>query len=94
MPAEAQPVNWFDQFGTDNVIGMNELIELTKGDKQFTEVGQGVMDVPAIIEAARKYATVPYMFVEQDKSSNGELELIAISYAYLAPLLEGQPQEK
>ncbi len=94
MPAEAQPVNWFDQFGADQVIGMNELIESTKGDNQFTEVGQGVMDVPAIIEAARKYTDAQYMFVEQDKSSNGELESIAISYAYLAPLLEGQAQEK
>jgi len=94
MPAEAQPVNWFDQFGADHVIGMNELIESTKGDNQFTEVGEGVMDVPAIIETARKYTDAQYMFVEQDKSSNGELESIAISYAYLAPLLEGQAQEQ
>jgi len=88
MPAQAQPVNLFEQFPADRVVGMNELIESTKGDDQFTEVGKGMMDVPAIIDAARKYAEVPYMFVEQDKSSNGELESIAISYAYLAPLLK------
>ena len=94
MPAETQPVNLFEQFPADRVVGMTELIESTKGDDQFTEVGKGMMDVPAIIDAARKYAQVPYLFVEQDKSSNGELESIAISYTYLAPLLEGQAQEQ
>src|SRR5215216_4186490 len=88
MPAQAKPVNLFDQFPADRVVGMNELIESTKGDDQFTEVGEGVMDVPAIIEAARKYARVDYMFVEQDKTTRDQLESIAISYAYLAPLLK------
>lgn len=89
MPVDAQPVNWFDRFGADHTIGMDELIESTKGDNEFTEVGEGAMDVRAIIEAARTYADVKYMFVEQDKSSKGELESIAISYAYLNPLLQG-----
>ena len=87
LPAQAQPVNLFEQFPADRVVGMNELIESTKGDDQFTEVGEGVMDVPAIIEAGRQYANVHYMFVEQDKTTRDELESIGISYAYLAPLL-------
>ncbi|MCB9420060.1 MAG: sugar phosphate isomerase/epimerase [Ardenticatenaceae bacterium] len=88
MPAEAQPVNWFDHFGPERKLGLGELIETTAGDSQFTEVGQGVMDIPAILEAGRTYGQVEYIFVEQDKSARSELESIAISYNYLSELLK------
>jgi sugar phosphate isomerase/epimerase len=87
MPAEASPVNWFDRFGHERRQTIDELIESTAGDQQFTEVGRGVMDVPAIIEAARTFGKVEYIFVEQDKSVLGELESIAISYANLVKML-------
>jgi sugar phosphate isomerase/epimerase len=87
MPAAAQPGNWFDMFGADANYGFDQLIESTKGDDQFTEVGEGVMDIPAIIEAGRTYGPAQYIFVEQDKSARGELESITVSYTNLVKML-------
>ena len=87
MPASAKPVNWFDQFGADASYGFDQLLESVKGNDQFTEVGEGVMDIPAIIEASRTYGPARYMFVEQDKSARGELDSITVSFANLVKML-------
>ena len=87
LPAGAKPVNWFDQFGPDHKIGMDELIATVAGDNQFTEVGEGILDIPAIIAAGREYGNTRYVFIEQDKSSRGELESIAISFTNMNRIL-------
>lgn len=86
LPTTAQPVNWFDVFGTDSRITIKELFQ-TQDPAHFAEIGEGTMDIPAIIETARRLGYAKYIFVEQDVSSRGELEGIAISYANLERML-------
>jgi len=88
LPADSLPVNWFEHFGPDHKMGMAELIETTSGEQiQFTEVGKGILDIPAIVAAGREYGNARYIFIEQDRSARGELESIAISYANLTKIL-------
>lgn len=88
MPKEANPVNWFDHFGPDHIQTLEELIYTTSGDHEFTEVGKGVMDVPAILDTARKHCDVKYIFIEQDKSNMGEIESITDSFKYMSKLVK------
>ncbi|TVY08332.1 sugar phosphate isomerase/epimerase family protein [Paenibacillus cremeus] len=88
LPAAAQPVNWFDVFGADSRITIDELYK-TQDAAHFTEVGEGTLNIPAIIQAARSIGSAKYMFVEQDVTARDELEGIAISYKNLSRLLEG-----
>jgi len=87
LPAAAQPANLFRRFGYDNPVNIDLFWNLQDAT-QYTEVGEGILDVPAILEAAAKYNHPRYVFVEQDMSSKSELESIKVSYAYLSNLLE------
>lgn len=87
LPAVAQPVNWFDVFGADSNITIDELYK-TQEAAHFSEVGEGTLDIRAIIKAARSIGSAKYMFVEQDVTSKDELEGIEISYNNLSRLLE------
>jgi sugar phosphate isomerase/epimerase len=85
-PATARPVNWFDAFGAGSTITLDNLIK-TQGTDQFTEVGEGEMDIAAIVRVARELGFARYIFVEQDVSGRGELESIGISYNALSRIL-------
>jgi len=52
-------------------------------DRQFTEVGRGVLDWPAIFDAAGK-AGVEWFIVEQDESTGDSLESAAASADFMA----------
>jgi hypothetical protein len=86
LPATVQPVNWFDVFGADSNITLNELFQ-TQDPSHFAEIGVGTLNIPAIIEAARHLGHARYIFVEQDVTSKDELESVAISYKNLDRLL-------
>jgi len=86
LPASAKPVNWLEVFGPDRKYGFEELIQ-SQDATQFAEIGDGVMDIPAIIEAGRTYGNVRYIFVEQDLTAIGELEAIKVSYTNLSRML-------
>jgi sugar phosphate isomerase/epimerase len=87
MPAEAKPVNWFDKFTHSAKISLNDMWSVV-GDNQFTEVGEGILDIRGYINAARTFCEVEYIFVEQDMTSKTEFESIAVSYKNLNDLLK------
>jgi sugar phosphate isomerase/epimerase len=86
LPAAAKPVNLFDVFGKDARITLRELNQTQKPD-QFAEVGEGTMDLPALIETMRRTG-VKYVFVEQDMTPRDEIESIRISYRKMVALLQ------
>jgi sugar phosphate isomerase/epimerase len=88
LPAEAQPVNWFDKFGQDGKISLDDMWSVL-AENQFTEIGEGILDISAYIETARTYCNVEYVFVEQDMTKLTELESIAVSLKNFKRLLEG-----
>lgn len=87
LPAEAAPVNWFDKIGYDANISLNDMWSVV-GDNQFTEVGQGILDIPAYLKTAQEHCAAEYIFVEQDMSKLTELESVAVSLKNFKRLLE------
>lgn len=85
LPAGISPVNWYDYFGLDANITLNEMLQ-TQKPEHFTEVGEGIMNIGKLIGTMRKVG-VKYIFVEQDMSERAELESIQISYRNMVQLL-------
>jgi len=84
-------VRWATEFGGDAIAILKKfgprcpylhLKERPKVGKGFTEVGNGIIDWPAIIAAGRKTG-VEWHIVEQDESETDSIESAAISAAYL-----------
>lgn len=88
LPADARPVNLFERFGYDAHITIDAMWE-TQDPAHFTEVGEGVLNIPGIIQAGRKYNNARYIFIEQDMTKKTELESIAVSLANLTRLIVG-----
>jgi sugar phosphate isomerase/epimerase len=87
LPASVHPVNWFDVFGADSNITINELFK-TQDPGQFTEIGTGSLDIAVLLQTTRKIGSAQYIFVEQDVTARDELEGVAISYTNLDKLLQ------
>jgi sugar phosphate isomerase/epimerase len=85
IPTTAQPRDWFDHFGHDTHITLQMMYE-TQQPEQFTEIGEGTMDIPALIATMRQTG-VWYILVEQDASARSELESIRVSYQNIVKLL-------
>ena len=86
LPESARPFNLFEKFGYDSKITIDTMWGLQDTD-HFTEIGEGKLNIPAFLEAGRKYNNARYVFVEQDMTKKTELESIAISYANLTRML-------
>lgn len=87
MPASAQPVNWFDHYGKDSEITLEMKLATSTVD-QFTEIGDGVMDIPAILQTIRELGTIETIFVEQDFTYRDEMESVKLSYERMRKLME------
>ncbi|TDF99474.1 sugar phosphate isomerase/epimerase family protein [Paenibacillus piri] len=86
MPATAKPVNWFDFFGEDADITLDKKLGTSTTD-QFIEIGEGIMDIPAIIRMIRELGFVKTMFVEQDFTARNQLDSVEFSYRSLSRML-------
>ncbi len=86
LPASVAMVNYFDVYGKDARITLDTLYK-TQDAAQFTEAGEGVLDIPAYLAEIRKLGHARYIFVEQDMTSRGEWESVAISYRNMTKLL-------
>jgi sugar phosphate isomerase/epimerase len=87
--AGKDPVDYFNRFpGRLPQLHIKDLkpgfAPTTQSDEHpaFTEVGQGVIDWPKILKAARKGALKHY-YVEQDQCDRDSLQSAQISYQYL-----------
>lgn len=86
LPASAAPVNLFEVIDGQGEIDQDTLMRFG-GAANFTEIGEGTMDVAGIVRAAAAHTDVQYFIVEQDATSRSELESIAISYRALSRIL-------
>lgn len=87
MPADASPVNLFEKFGYDTVYDIDELRKGTANVGDFTEVGEGVLNIAGYLEAVRKYNQAQYIFIEQDLTSKTEMESIELSFKRMSDLM-------
>ena len=86
LPAGLSPVNLFEKIGYDARLAMDTMWG-GQDPGQFTEIGEGVLTIPGILAASRKYNHARYIIVEQDQTTRTELESIALSFANLTRLL-------
>jgi len=84
LSAAATPVNLLEKVSgpltPEAVFGAVE-----RGD--FAEIGNGVMDIAAILDKAKTLSAVKYIIVEQDQTSKGELESVKESYDNICKLI-------
>lgn len=86
LPAGIHPVNLFETIGEEAEIAFESFVQMLEPE-QFTEIGEGVMDIPAIVRTIREIGAVKYVFVEQDLTLKNQLESVAISYRNMNRLL-------
>lgn len=86
MPATTSPVILFEKFGYDSVINIDALYQ-TQDAAHFTEVGEGILNIPGYIKAARNYNQARYIFIEQDMTNKTEMESIAVSFTKMTSLM-------
>lgn len=78
----ATPASWIRKvFGRCAMIHCKDFV-MHKDEAMFAEVGEGNLDWPEIIKAARE-SGVRYFVVEQDRSLRDSMESIEISYKNL-----------
>ncbi|MDW8145076.1 MAG: sugar phosphate isomerase/epimerase [Roseiflexaceae bacterium] len=91
-------VYWAAYAGVDPVQLINEFAEraplihlkdMAPGSRTFAEVGHGVLNIPAILRAARA-AGAQWFVVEQDICQRPPLESVRMSYAYLKGLMSDE----
>lgn len=87
LSADANPVNIFEAIGEDAVIDGTQKFRTITNPRDFTEVGEGTIDIKSIIQEAEKMGYVKYIIVEQDFSSKNEIESIEISFKNLTELI-------
>jgi sugar phosphate isomerase/epimerase len=86
LPASTSPANLFQRFGYDAEINIDTFWGL-QDPTEYIEVGEGVLNLPAIFEAFRKYNGARYVFIEQDMTRRTEQESIKVSLANLTRIL-------
>jgi len=86
MPATTKPIILFEKFGYDSVINIDTMWA-TQDAGHFTEVSEGVLNIPLYIESIRKYNQAKYIFIEQDMTSKTEFESIEVSLKSMTKLL-------
>lgn len=55
-------------------------------DEEFTEIGDGIMDIQSILDAGNRFENIKYVILEQDHSQLGEFESIRRSKANFAAM--------
>ena len=86
LPATAQPLNYFDRFGKDARITLEQLLQ-TQEPEQFAEIGEGTMNLKQLVATMRQIG-VQYVFVEQDQTARDEIDSIGVSYRNIVELLK------
>jgi hypothetical protein len=79
-PAEYRDrINLIDKVNRDHLkVDMNYFMGLGV-EKEFTEIGTGIMDIQSIIDAGNGICKADYIILEQDHTSHDEFESIRIS---------------
>ncbi|MCR2823314.1 sugar phosphate isomerase/epimerase family protein [Lederbergia panacisoli] len=89
LSANVDVINVFKKLEKDTVLNRDSMMKIRNID-DFTEAGQGIMDIPAIVETFKNNSNSKYLFIEQDWTKKNQLESIEISYEYISKLFHDQ----
>ncbi len=87
LPSGVTPLNLLEVLAQNPEKPLMEVLQVITDD-HFTEIGLGTLNIAEIIAAGQTYGDVRYVIVEQDRTTKGEFESVAISYQNLSRLLE------
>ncbi|BBH20348.1 sugar phosphate isomerase [Paenibacillus baekrokdamisoli] len=85
VPATTQPLNLLELVGTEEVITEQRFSEFWKAE-DFTEIGDGIMDIGGILRVIQELGFAKYVFVEQDMTSLQPLDSVQRSYSNFSKL--------
>lgn len=86
LPTAVKPVNIFETIGKNAEITFHTFAPFLS-DTNFTEIGQGIMDIQGIVQKAQRSTKSQYVIVEQDATQREELESVAMSFNKLRTLV-------
>ncbi|MDD9792393.1 sugar phosphate isomerase/epimerase family protein [Priestia megaterium] len=87
LPASVEQANIFEMINEKSEITL-ETLQPFVVPENFTETGEGVIDIATIIRTAESSTDTQYIIVEQDATFRDELESIEISYKNLSSLMK------
>ncbi|NLF28950.1 MAG: sugar phosphate isomerase/epimerase [Clostridiales bacterium] len=87
LSPDARPVNLFEAIPDGARLDMQSFLGYLGSPADFTELGRGVVDLPAVVKKARSMQSVEHLILEQDQTAIGELESARIGLAYMKALL-------
>ncbi|MBO0993132.1 sugar phosphate isomerase/epimerase family protein [Bacillus sp. SD088] len=87
LPVTTQPQNLFELVGEEEEITFERFVQIPQKE-DFTEIGDGIMDITSILKEAERINAAKYIFVEQDLTSRNQLESVEISYKNITELLK------
>ena len=87
LSPDARPVNLFEAIPDGTRLDMQSFLGYLGSPADFTELGRGVVDLPAVVKKARSMQSVEHLILEQDQTAIGELESARIGLAYMKALL-------
>lgn len=85
LPASTRPVNMLEMFRAGDVISEEKFVQVWKAE-DFTEIGDGVMNIARILDEIRKLDFAEFVFVEQDMTAMPPLESVERSFRNLTRL--------
>ncbi|CAM4191957.1 sugar phosphate isomerase/epimerase family protein [Lederbergia lenta] len=83
LSTDVDTINLFQKIENDTPLNRDSMIKV-RNIADFTEAGQGIMDIPSIIETFRNNPESKYIFIEQDWTKRNQIESVEISYRYLS----------
>lgn len=86
LPENVDPINALEEFSDGEEIDFDSFLQFSKPEN-FTEVGEGIMDVEKIIQTVKDIGAAKYIFVEQDLTTKNQLESVEISYQNITQYL-------
>ncbi|MBW4079814.1 sugar phosphate isomerase/epimerase [Paenibacillus sp. S150] len=87
LPATVLPANLLETIDNTELLTHPQFMAL-RNPAYFTEIGDGMMDIPGILAAVREIGAAQYIFVEQDLTAINELDSVERSYRNLKELMK------
>ncbi|MEH6943909.1 sugar phosphate isomerase/epimerase family protein [Bacillus sp. JJ722] len=84
--AGINPISYMEKYQDRCKLLHIKDMEIVEGEKRSTEVGNGIMDISSIVEAAKK-SNVEWLVVEQEFFTKPSLQSVSESFEYLNNLL-------
>ena len=82
LSKDVKTINLFEKLEGVDVLN-REAMGAVRSIEDFVEAGEGIMDIPGIIETFTSNSHAKYVFIEQDWTKRKQIESVDMSYQYM-----------